>query len=196
MIRKLRASVALAFALFGAACSNDLTAPNAPVAQPESSQLVTVQDVEKALSGLKALLETTILERTKLLDQDIVVSATIGKNGGKISIPQTGFELIVPKGAVTTNVKFTVIAMAGKSIAYDFEPHGMQFKKPLQFRQNALHTLGWWNAGSGGYFKDAGQVDAIKGKAKQIDETLPMRWEKNWMVLDLWHFSGYLVSCA
>jgi len=164
--------------------------------QPTASQVLAVQDVGEIVNSLKSYLEAVILERNQLIENDIVVSATIGKNGGTISIPETGFELIIPKGAVSKNVKFTVTAMAGKSVAYDFQPHGMIFKQPLQFRQNSFYTVGWWNAGNGGYFKDPSQIDAFKGTAKKIDETIPLYWDQNWMVLDLWHFSGYLVSCA
>ncbi|MEP7347057.1 MAG: hypothetical protein ABI877_17440, partial [Gemmatimonadaceae bacterium] len=104
--------------------------------------------------------------------------------------------IVVPPGAVDSNVVFTVTAMAGSSVAYEFAPHGLTFKQPLQFRQNALRTL--WLPGlrvGGGYFKDASQVDT-KGKKGVVDETLPVTLNGLWLTFDIWHFSGYLVSCA
>jgi hypothetical protein len=93
-------------------------------------------------------------------------------------------------------VTISVTAMAGKAIAYEFQPHGLTFKKPLRFKQHFMSTQGWWLSLGGGYFKSASQVDTQNNKAK-LDEEMPAVLQQDgWITFDIWHFSGYLVSCA
>ena len=196
----LRRAVLLSGWMMAAGCAGDAVGPNATAARVakgsnEGQAAITQADMASAIDAIKTYLSTTVLARSTELAASITVQQTIGSQGGTISIPATGFELVVPKGAVSKNTVFTVTALAGKSIAYEFGPHGMTFKKPLIFRQNSMYTTGWWNATSGGYFKSTDQVDTQGGKAK-VDETMPMVWDGFWMTLQINHFSGYLVSCA
>ena len=194
--RLLRA-VALAGLALSAACASDPTGlqPQASTRDAVAAQAVTAADLAAALDAFKTYLTTTILARATELPAAVTVTQTIGSAGGKIAIPALGFELVVPQGAVSKNTLFTVTALAGKSIAYEFGPHGTKFKKSLIFRQNAAYTTGWWNATSGGYFKSSDQVDTHQGKAK-VDEIMPLVWDGFWLTLKIDHFSGYLVSCA
>lgn len=187
-------TIAAALAFTTLACSDSPTSPSTLVRESAATAQteLTAVDIQKAF---ETLFSTTVLERTTALPTNITVSRTIGSEGGKIEIREAGFELIIPRGAVNKPVVFTATALAGKAIAYDFGPHGMTFKKPLLFRQNSFYTFGWWNANAGGYFKSSDQVDGTKAKA-HVDETLPLLWDKSWMMLNLHHFSGYLVSCA
>ena len=192
--RTIRRAAVLTGLLFSAACSTDMLAPeHAP--RVTSTPTAEAAEVAGLADALRSFFNTTVLARSTELAAPVTVITTIGSGGGLISIPQVGFELVVPRGAVTKDTKFTVTALAGKAIAYDFGPHGTTFKKPLTFRQHSFYTTGWWNATSGGYFMSTDQVDVSGNKAK-VDEVIPMTWDGSWMTLDIKHFSGYLVSCA
>ncbi|MFN8573441.1 MAG: hypothetical protein U0132_15415 [Gemmatimonadaceae bacterium] len=129
---------------------------------------------------------------------DIHASAVIGPAGGELAIPQTGLTLVVPRGAVSTNVKFEVTALKGLSVAYEFEPHGMKFNQPLTLRQDLRKTL--FLPGfrlNGGYFKNSDQLDLLRRQGT-VDESIRSLLNLNdWTVeFPVWHFSGYLVSCG
>lgn len=138
------------------------------------------------------------LQRITPLANDVVVTATIGNAGGTIVIPETGLTLVVPKGAIgKTDLTITVTALAGNTIAYEFEPHGTKFAKPLSVIQSldgtrvglfdVVYTL------RGGYFKDIRQVDLKTGKAK-LDEIYPVLLLGRKASFNITHFSGYMVS--
>ena len=58
------------------------------------------------------------------------MSNTIGPRGGRIEIAEAGVALTVPAGALTEPVEITVRAPAGAEMAFEFEPHGLQFLTP------------------------------------------------------------------
>ena len=129
---------------------------------------------------------------------DISASAVIGPAGGTLAIPHAGLTLIVPPGAVASNVRFEVTALKGLSVAYEFEPHGMKFNRALTLRQDLNKTL--YLPGlrlNGGYFKSASQLDLLRRQGT-IDETIQSLLNPGARTLEfpLWHFSGYLVSCG
>jgi hypothetical protein len=188
-----RAGVLLSGWLVASACSKDAMAPVAP-AKVEAPQAAILSG--SFTEAITSYLSATVLARVTELPADIAVSSKIGAAGGKIAIPQTGFEVMIPRGALKTEVTITVTALAGTAVAYDFQPHGIKFRKPLQFRQHFLYTEGWWNTLGGGYFKSSSQVDTESNTAK-LDEEMPASMTQDgWIIFDIWHFSGYLVSCA
>ena len=188
----VRRGAVLAGVLLSAACSTEVMGPRQA---PRTDAPSAAAELTGLMDALKSYFNTTVLARPTELAADITVSKTIGSDGGTVSLPEMGLELVVPRGAVIKNTTFTVTALAGKATAYEFGPHGMNFKKPLIFRQNSMYTVGWWNAASGGYFKSRDQVDTQNSRAK-VDEAVPMTWDGSWMTFEINHFSGYLVSCA
>lgn len=65
------------------------------------------------------------------------VTQTIGKDGGKLVSPDKKVELIIPPGALLTETEIRIqpstnFATGGVGKAYSFEPHGIQFKVPVQ----------------------------------------------------------------
>lgn len=189
---KLRRVALLSGWMVAAACAGDPMSPRAVTPAPEANAAI---ELSAAIAAAKSYFSTTMLSRAQALPADITVKKVIGKEGGTISIPSVGFELVVPAGAVTKNTEFAVTALAGNSIAYEFEPHGTNFKKELTFKQNGFYTTGWWNATYGGYFAGREHIDTNKGKAN-VSEVLPLRWDGAWLTFGIKHFSGYLVSCA
>lgn len=210
--RTLRAvlQTALTSVLF-AACAGQVDSPTGPKAATvtpdavvQSSKMGDAASSRKKSSrtptlstpGVVSGLLVAVLGRALPLSSDVTVGAAIGPAGGTLTIPTTGFTLVVPRGAVTGVVMFSVTAMAGASVAYDFAPHGITFNVPLQFRQSLIGTTALPGQHfMGGYFKDKTQVDC-DGKQAKLDASSSTRLENGSVVFDLWHFSGYLVSMA
>ena len=68
------------------------------------------------------------------------VSQWIEPAGGTISIPETGFSMTFPEGAVTTRIRITVTADE-KYVAYKMEPAGTQFSKEVTVSQALAATV-------------------------------------------------------
>ncbi len=182
MTWKLGASL-IALALLSA-CGTDSTETTAPL-QPASAEH----------SLLDGLTRVRPLNRLVPLDHEIVVSATIGAAGGRLSIPETGFELTVPPGAVARHTRFSVRALAGTAVAYEFEPHGTTFRRPLVANQSLYGTKPALGLLRGAYFPDRSLINP-SGTSALVSELLggvlnlldhSFTWRIN-------HFSGYIVA--
>lgn len=187
-----RAAVLAAVGLTTACSTDSVTSP----AMPEAAQPAIM--TQGITTRSTATAEATVRTGAHLnpLRRDITRGATIGTGGGTIRIPETGFELVVPAGAVDKPTNFSVTAIAGSALAYEFQPHGTQFKVPLVLRQSVLSTsIGWGQTVGGGYFTDRSKLDGRKRSAS-VAEQMPARWKGSWIEIDIRHFSGYLVSCA
>jgi hypothetical protein len=178
-----------------AACSDTSTAPARSLATPSGA----ARDVAPSTLTL-----TQGLLRTAPLAETVVVVKTIPHGGGGINVPGTDFQLQIPNGAFEgQSMTFTITAYAGNVVAYDFQPHGVTFLKPLLAVQRLGHTnwksynlpSGYYWAGA--YFADASQVDFTSGQAlvNEFESSLvkvggaTMSWQ-------IPHFSGYLVAAG
>lgn len=192
---RIRRATLGALVLAVAACSTD---PLAPAGRQVSAASAAVQagstSIDKS-SGV-SLVSVKAAGRLRPASQDVVVGQVIGAAGGTISMPSHGLTLIVPPGAVDGPTHFQVKALAGRAVAYEFEPHGTRFKVPLVFRQSVVHTsVGWGQVVRGAYFSSAAQIDQNSGRA-MVSEVLPANVKAGSIEFLIWHFSGYLVSCA
>ena len=173
-----------------AGCARDAASPVEPTTTIPSKP-------SPALLGLTPVRGVT---RSTALATDISVSAVIGKSGGTLSIPAAGLTLVVPAGAVNANTKFTATALAGRLVAYEFEPHGTTFAVPLQFSQdltktNLLGTLTGSVLMKGAYFTSKDNLNTTLGVGL-VNELIPATTDLlNFRVrFPIKHFSGYLVS--
>jgi hypothetical protein len=172
-----------------AGCARDATSPVEPTAVVPS----------KPSSSLLGLLPVLGVTRSTPLAKDITVSAVIGSKGGTITIPDAGLTLIVPANAVSKNTTFTATAVAGRLVAYEFEPHGTTFAVPLQFQQDLKKTslLSTLTAPlmRGAYFTDRSKLNQSLGGAL-VTELLPATLDllRSRVSFPIKHFSGYLVS--
>ena len=190
---------AAALAMLSIGCSSD-SSPTAPSVQPSVQPTEASQGlISDLISGVANNLVMTV-KRSKPLARDIVVTAQIDAKGGRIRVKETGFELTVPKGAVSRMTTFQVKALAGSVLAYEFEPHGTRFAVPLKFSQQlpGLGLLGLLSQKPEvGYFANRSQIDQKTGQAT-VDEFAPTTVVNGllgrWAVGDISHFSGYLVS--
>lgn len=184
---------ALAAVTLTTACSDTMTAPS--LSPDVAAKNGLLSDVVGTVTGL--LTPAKALTRDTAIPQ-ITRAFTFTRSGGKIEIPEAGLRVDIPSDAIPgTSLTITVTVLPGKSVAYDFQPHGTQFKKPLSFRQD-LRGTSWAHNDfkgtlSGGYFKDKSQINLATGLSL-LDELLPLTiktWEASFNVN---HFSGYMVS--
>jgi len=128
------------------------------------------------------------------------VSKVIGPKGGHLTVPG-GLQLIVPEGAVDSDVTFTATTVEGSSVAYDFGPHGITFKRPVLFQQS-LSGTNWHHVPPGlrrliqvGYFTQL-VTDASGGVRTLVEEWVQTSLDltNGKLEAQLWHFSGYMVS--
>ena len=192
----------LAFALLGAtllaapAACRDAVAPEPVAQQPTPDPLLGLPDLG---SGGTRLIDTTItaLRWREPLANDVSRSAVIGPAGGSIEIDELGFRFTVPAGAVSAPTNISVTAVAGSVVAYEFEPHGLQFDERATFSQELRYTglTGLLGIVMRGAYFDA-RSDILPDGTADVSEIIPTR-------LDLFplrvrfpvkHFSGYIVA--
>ena len=75
----------------------------------------------------------------KQYDSEIKVSQRIGPAGGTITIPATGFTMVIPAGALSATLTISVTADT-KYVAYAMEPAGTQFQKDVTVTQVLANT--------------------------------------------------------
>lgn len=191
-MHKMKGAAQLALAVLLAACSADPTAHVTPAAAPVAS---ISELVDPTILGALATLQP--LQRKVPLARDVRVEATIGPNGGTLNVPAAGFSVTVPRGAVSVETRFAVTAVQGTQVAYEFEPHGSTFLRPLGAvqdlrvtRPTLLRVLL-----KAGYFEHRAQLGASTLGAL-VSELIsgrvdPLRNTFNW---NIEHFSGYIVA--
>ncbi|MGV3710222.1 MAG: hypothetical protein ACO1Q7_15410 [Gemmatimonas sp.] len=191
-------SLAAAATVFAAACSSDsITTPAAP--RGPNFEQSAYRSIKAPIGGVvKLLYPMDALTRDVPLAQPITQSFTFDKRGGRIEIRETGLRVDVPSGAIPGNsLTITVTAIPGDAIAYDFQPHGTVFLKPLKFQQE-LKATSWEHADFrgtvlGGYFEDEEQLRILPGLTL-LDELYPVLIDSKRATFDIKHFSGYMVS--
>jgi hypothetical protein len=71
------------------------------------------------------------------------VSAVIGPDGGFLSLPGSDFSLRIPEGALSAKTLITVTSQAGPHVAYQMQPHGQRFLKPVTAVQHLRNTASY-----------------------------------------------------
>lgn len=132
-IPRLAPAAGVALVAFAAACGDAPSAPTATALAPADARSLTVTSkVSNTLATVTGLLWTNpVTEAT--------ATKVIGPAGGSFSIAN-GIQVTVPPNAVSQNVTFSVTRVAGSIVAYDFQPHGTTFAKPLVIMQPTLGT--------------------------------------------------------
>lgn len=153
------------------------------------------------LGGLLSPDTVAVLQRLQPLPAGVTTTQIVGSAGGVLRLPAAGLTVSIPAGALTLPTPITVTAVAGRPVAYEFGPHGMQFAKPVTLIQDLNGTA----VGSsvllqhvtltGGYYKS--QADLISNLLRAIvSELLPATTDTSSLSVrfDVKHFSGYLVG--
>jgi hypothetical protein len=169
-------------------------APTAPVIAPDSAS-------QSLLGGLFGHTQpgttVNVLQRTTPLSAPITVSARIGILGGILAIPQTGLTVVVPPLAVFSTTTFSVTALAGSAVAYQFSPHGIHFLTPLIVTQSLANTQGsgLLDALQLGYFQSTDDI-TNGGLLANVTELLSVQLDLLHLtaISTIWHFSGYIYA--
>lgn len=146
-----------------------------------------------------------VLKRLTPLDSSISLSAVIGPEGGEIKINDAGGKIDIPAGALSEPTTITMTALAGADVAYEFQPHGLTFAKPVKIQQDLRNTWasvypqllglahgGYYDQSLDGSFVDKGKLFVLL-KEHQLGYL-----ESNATQLKFYvgHFSGYVVTCG
>jgi hypothetical protein len=195
--------VALAAAV--AACSD---APSSPSPSPALSPAPVRLSKSKGGAG-----ETEKVGRANPLTDTVTVSYKIDpKKNGSFELPGTGLRIDVPAGAVETPITITASAIPGAIIAYQFQPHGLVFKRPLQARQdlrvlapsilaqlqNVVSSILSGNLATSqleiAYYANPSALDA--GSTVSVQEFLASNLDfgSGRVEFSIEHFSGYMVA--
>ena len=199
-----RLSAALGVVVTLAACSD---APSAP-ATPSAKLSPVVLSRSKGGAGI-----TGTVGRTTPLAQAITATFAIDpRRKGRVELRDAGLEIDIPEGAVSSPVTISVTALAGNVVAYEFQPHGLVFRRPLRVRQDLRAIdLGTFLGGFDlskvdakklrdldleiAYFASVGDLDVAQGTAR-VSEFLASNFDFSGhrVEFDIEHFSGYMVS--
>ncbi len=183
----------------------DSTSATAPAASPAPIGRASLDHGTGSGSSIRDSADCVqALLRLTPLASPVVVTAVISSNGGTISVPGADFELQIPSGAFSgTSMTFTVTAYGGSTIAYDFQPHGVVFRKPLQAVQRLDHTNwgaqrlpnGYSPSLTGAYFSDTTKFNLQTGWGI-VDEFMSTKLSDGGRTVswDVPHFSGYIVA--
>ncbi len=184
-IRRIAAAILTSVAM--AACASDgSTGPS----RPGASSPDLLSGVLNGLIGMQGV------QRVTPLDTAITVTALIGQSGGTLSIPAAGVTVTVPYGALSANTQITMTARAGRLVAYDFEPHGIVFAKPLVFKQKlsgttaSLLQVPFLKLG---YYEDPSLLGETTGFVSQVlsGAVNLLTWT---FTSPIPHFSGYMIG--
>lgn len=187
----LRLFALCALSAAAAACSDSprVTAPVAATSSNGASHQL-----------LASPTSVNVVTRNVPLDTSETASAVIGVFGGRITLPNAGLTVVIPPLALTTPTQITATAVAGREIAYEFEPHGTHFLVPVRMTQNLSGT----SASTGGllpttlyagYFLNTSDLDQLTGTAliSELLGTSVSLWT-NTVSFSVGHFSGYLIG--
>lgn len=199
MRRRLLGAVCVLLSLGGAngCSSHETTAPQAPAANGGGAQALNA-------GVLDPTTEVVSLARSVILSDDITVSATIGPEGGSLSIPEAGGKIIIPAGALRHPTQIKMTARAGRNVVYEFCPHGTVFDVPVTIQQDLDYTVangmkdlrtlqaGYFQQGLNAIFSDPGKSLARVTELRGVQIDAPAgRWIARFFI---YHFSGYIMS--
>jgi len=140
-----------------------------------------------------------VLPRSTNVATGLAATGRVTIDGGVISLPAAGLRVTFPPGAVAEPVDVTVSTASAKRVAYEFEPHGLIFARPVLVEQvltgtSAANDAALRRALVATYLA-TGFVDQTDG-AIVADEVLPLRFDTKGRVasFEVTHFSGYQLA--
>jgi len=136
--RTLRGLILTMGAFAGLACG-DLGRPTSPSYNPKLlPPTLTVRSAFASLSiGTRARAVKWGPAHSRVVQS---VSAVIGPDGGTLSLPGSDLSVNFPSGALASPTTITIVAEGGQYVAYQMQPHGLRFLKPVTAVQGLQNT--------------------------------------------------------
>ena len=171
--------------VFSACTDSGVTSPVSRVATGQSS-----------LGSLLGLQPAAPVHRNTPLANDITWSFTVGSGGAVSTNSAVGLTIHVPSGAVSSPTTITVTALKGTPVAYQFQPHGLQFSRKVTLTQKLQGTSAaseLLSSLQGAYFPTDEPI--IEDGMALVSELLngllnPLTKTFSFAIV---HFSGYIV---
>ena len=219
MLKRSVAAAALTLAVVATvvACRGERVA--APASAPATTAPAAKGDLLGSLTGtltgtvtgaLTATVTTVtsitealpVVNRLTPLANDVTWSFVAGPNGATSRNSATGLTVVIPQGALAANTTITVKALAGSVVAYEFQPHGITFAKPVTLRQdlsltNVAAILGLTPMAGAYYNTSTLPLDPTTGLVT-VNELEPTTVDLLHLAVSfkIGHFSGYVVACG
>ena len=135
--RILRGFIATVGAVAGLACGDFSQSTSPSSYKALSPSLIVRSSFTKLAGGTKA---RAVRWGPAHSTVEQSVSAVIGPDGGTLSLPGSDFTMDIPSGALAAPTTITVVAQAGRHVAYEMLPHGLQFLRPVTAVQGLRNT--------------------------------------------------------
>ena len=185
-VGRAAAVLSLALAGFTAACSET---PSSPAA-PELEARPAAELISEPVYGLG-------LVRDYAIEPGLTTTIRVGKAGGKFRVAG-GLTVEVPAHEFSRDTTLTVTPVPGTVVAYEFQPHGVTFRKGLRLTQD-LNRTNWTQKDLSqfeiGYFANSTDLDAKLQRAlvkEFLRANIDVKAKR--LSYDVYHFSGYMVS--
>lgn len=150
-------------------------------------------DFVRQLSDGEEIEESEVVEREEELEA-ATATKVLGPRGGVIEAG--GVRLVVPKGALASEVAITINVPAGTTLAAELLPHGLTFSKGA--------SLGFDLAGTpyDELEKDVAESEllgvfhkgAVNARRVKPAEKAPVRISDEFVTFKIYHFSNYAVT--
>jgi hypothetical protein len=141
--RAFRYVALIVSAVAGASCG-DFTGSTSPAADGHLWLLPPSKTVGAAFAILSPQARAKAIRwGPSHLSTEQTVSAVIGAAGGFLSLPGSDFSMTIPEGALSAPTLITVTSKGGPHVAYEMQPHGLRFLKPVTAVQELRNTASY-----------------------------------------------------
>jgi hypothetical protein len=152
-----------------------------------------------------------VLNWLEPLAEDMSVEQTVGRAGGRLQLDVPGLRMHIGRNALKQDVDITMTARQGKAVAFDFAPHGTQFRGWIEVGIDLRNVANgkqlidrFSNCGRKGCTVKFGRVSEMEGayvgESAEGDSAVAIEEFKVWLVDGRWltfypdHFSGYALA--
>lgn len=148
--RALRTVAVIASALTSGSCGDftDSTSPGA------AHQAVLSLPTKTVTAGFTYLSAGTKAKAVRWGASHVAteerISAVVGSEGATLTLPGADFLMTIPAGALADPTVITLTSKGGSHVAYDMQPHGLVFLKPVTVVQDLGNTAPYGTSGGNG----------------------------------------------
>jgi hypothetical protein len=190
----------MAVVLLGTACSDAgqpfATAPKSVVSAGKDAQQNLLGGVIGGVLGTVTNLLVPPVERITPLASDVTWTFTAGPSGAVSSNSAVGLTIAIPYGALSTTQTIRVTALAGKPVAYKFEPH-LEFARKVSLTQNLNGTTADLLSSLNGAHFATDRLELNDDGLANVTEVVPgvlSGWFTRTFTFGVTHFSGWLLA--